>query len=148
MKHRLKVTSRAEINVLHRVKNLSHDLPAIEEHFVSFSEAIVRHTWLFFTCSSESTQISSEKGSSLSSSETSEHSGKTTAWSCWRCVEEKLKGGNTCARLQVMFDMPGPTPAKDVPIWDTSFYSQPAATVKLHLKEPQLLTKTDDLTSS
>lgn len=42
--------------------NLSHDLPPVEEHFVSFSEAIVRHSLLLFTCSSQSTHISSETG--------------------------------------------------------------------------------------
>lgn len=30
-------------------ENLSHYLPSIEEHFVSFSEAVVRHPRLLFT---------------------------------------------------------------------------------------------------
>lgn len=28
------------------IGNLSHDLPSIEEHFVTFSEAILRNAWL------------------------------------------------------------------------------------------------------
>lgn len=54
-----------------RCWNLSHDLPPVEEHFVSFSEAIVRHSWLLLTCSSQETHISSvqhfreQRGSSI-----------------------------------------------------------------------------------
>lgn len=55
-KNRVTVTFRSETTQLHQRRNLSHDLPPVEEHFVSFPEAIMRHSWLLFTCSRQSTQ--------------------------------------------------------------------------------------------
>lgn len=71
--NRVKVISDVEwpMSRCFRCWNLSHDLPPVEEHFVSFSEAIVRPSWLLLTCSSQPTHTSSvqhvreQRGSSI-----------------------------------------------------------------------------------